>query len=152
MILNKLPCRAFFRRQLTDIRYLCSAKNGSNNGSGDDPKNPKNIDEDEFILGIPQGWDGKTVGTDEKRKLKPPPPLDPVRRTNKIMVDDFKRIPKHLGIVPTDESDYIFPTHCDVLIIGGGAIGSSVAFWLREQAREGLRIVVLEKDPTVSER
>lgn len=42
-----------------------------------------------------------------------------------------------------------FQSHCDVLIIGGGGIGSSIAYWLKKRAFSGLNVVVLEKDPTV---
>jgi FAD-dependent oxidoreductase domain-containing protein 1 len=41
-------------------------------------------------------------------------------------------------------------THCDVVVIGGGGMGSSIAYWLKKRAREGLNVVVVEKDPTVS--
>lgn len=44
----------------------------------------------------------------------------------------------------------LFQTHCDVLIIGGGGVGASVAYWLKEKARNGLNVVVVERDPTVS--
>ena len=42
----------------------------------------------------------------------------------------------------------IFPQYCDVLIIGGGAVGSSIAYHLKEAAGPGLDIVMLEKDST----
>lgn len=43
-----------------------------------------------------------------------------------------------------------FQSNCDVLIIGGGGVGSSIAYWLKKRAFGGLNVVVLEKDPTVS--
>ncbi|CAH2243105.1 FAD-dependent oxidoreductase domain-containing protein 1-like [Pararge aegeria] len=41
----------------------------------------------------------------------------------------------------------VYPEHADVVIIGGGFIGASAAFWLKTRAGEGLSVVVLEKDP-----
>lgn len=49
-----------------------------------------------------------------------------------------------------EDSGKPFQTHCDVLVIGGGGIGSSIAYWLKKEAREGLNVVVVEKDPMVS--
>lgn len=44
----------------------------------------------------------------------------------------------------------IFPNHVDLVIIGGGAIGCSVAYWIKKQAGKDFRIVVVEKDPMVN--
>lgn len=40
------------------------------------------------------------------------------------------------------------PHTCDIVIIGGGVIGSSIAYWLKDTAYKGSNIVVIEKDPT----
>lgn len=52
-------------------------------------------------------------------------------------------------VVDSNATDNIFQSHCDVVIIGGGGVGSSVAFWLKSKARKGLNVVVIERDPTV---
>lgn len=47
------------------------------------------------------------------------------------------------------ERPQVIPSTCDVLIIGGGAIGSSIAYWLKQKIyREEFNVVVVEKDPT----
>ncbi|XP_048417980.1 FAD-dependent oxidoreductase domain-containing protein 1 isoform X2 [Stegostoma tigrinum] len=42
------------------------------------------------------------------------------------------------------------PEWADIVIVGGGVIGWSTAYWLKkkEAIREGVRVVVIEKDPT----
>ncbi|KAL0183013.1 hypothetical protein M9458_022388, partial [Cirrhinus mrigala] len=42
------------------------------------------------------------------------------------------------------------PERADVVIVGGGVVGWSIAYWLKrkERVRDGLRVLVVEKDPT----
>lgn len=117
---------------------------------------------------------------DEKSKSPKNPEQDnnPIGKTVKLITDDLKRIAKSIrsydifsksfntsktlkdspsspndGLEeygPRYSHEDIFPTHCDVAIIGGGGVGASVAYWLKEKARDGLNVVVLERDPTVS--
>ncbi|XP_045127254.1 FAD-dependent oxidoreductase domain-containing protein 1-like isoform X2 [Portunus trituberculatus] len=46
-----------------------------------------------------------------------------------------------------DVEENIWPSHCDVLVVGGGAMGSSIAYHIKEKARGGLNVVVVEEDP-----
>ncbi|XP_050675584.1 FAD-dependent oxidoreductase domain-containing protein 1-like [Leptidea sinapis] len=43
---------------------------------------------------------------------------------------------------------FIYPEHTDVVIIGGGFIGSSAAFWIKQRTAEGMAVVVIDKDLT----
>ncbi|XP_054743383.1 FAD-dependent oxidoreductase domain-containing protein 1 [Anastrepha obliqua] len=83
----------------------------------------------------------------------------PIQRTFKLLRNDMRKIKKfltpsikqheeveeektHVGI--TDENE--FQTHCDVLVIGGRGVGASIAYWLKKKARDGLNVVVIERD------
>lgn len=115
--------------------------------------------------------DGKKP--DDKPELIYKKSEHPVDRTGRILSNDLKRMgnsvidkfsmfrsetyKKHTVPIQTvdtfiqnKEKDTMFQSHCDVLIIGGGGVGSSIAYWLKKRARDGLNVVVLEKDPTVS--
>ena len=41
--------------------------------------------------------------------------------------------------------------HYDIVVVGGGAIGCSVAFWMMQRINEGFKILVIERDPQVCE-
>lgn len=99
--------------------------------------------------------------------------LHPIRRTLRLLGNDMRKVkeffvPKEPETekvpIPTQSQFHFsgerdkskeatvpddFQTHCDVLIIGGGGVGSSIAYWLKEKARDGLNVVVVEKDDTV---
>lgn len=44
------------------------------------------------------------------------------------------------------------PERADIVIVGGGVVGWSIAYWLKQKERsnKGMKIVVVEKDSTVS--
>ncbi|XP_029030297.1 FAD-dependent oxidoreductase domain-containing protein 1 [Betta splendens] len=44
------------------------------------------------------------------------------------------------------------PERADIVIVGGGVIGWSIAYWLKEKERvpKGVKVIVVEKDPTYS--
>ncbi|XP_018567929.1 FAD-dependent oxidoreductase domain-containing protein 1 [Anoplophora glabripennis] len=74
---------------------------------------------------------------------------NPIWRTFRVLRDDIKlKNRKYVNNRPTALTRG-FPKHADIVIIGGGAIGSSIAYWLKEKSGyEGVRVVVIEKDTT----
>jgi FAD-dependent oxidoreductase domain-containing protein 1 len=98
---------------------------------------------------------------------------NPITRTTRILGNDMKRVKnwvtdtfrfsdarKKPYEVPIKQIDYfiqnrerqtLFQHHCDVLVIGGGAIGSSAAYWLKQKGADGINVVVVERDPTYKE-
>ncbi|XP_059059425.1 FAD-dependent oxidoreductase domain-containing protein 1-like [Achroia grisella] len=67
---------------------------------------------------------------------------NPFVKTWKVIAKDA---PEFLGI---NKKKPVYPEHVDIVIIGGGFIGSATAYWLKRRAADGLSIVVLEKDIT----
>ena len=47
--------------------------------------------------------------------------------------------------------DQQVPIDPDILVIGGGVTGLFTAYWLKHFTSEACNVVVLERDPTVSE-
>jgi len=73
---------------------------------------------------------------------------NPLKRVYRLFMNDMKNLRKGRFIIPDEE---FFPSFCDVVIIGGGAIGSSIAFWLKQRVGKGLKVVVVEQDPTYAQ-
>lgn len=75
---------------------------------------------------------------------------NPIARTFRILKEDFVKSPS-----PNENRPIIsnsFPTHTDIVIIGGGIMGTSIAYWIKEKSGfSGVDIVVVEKDPTYSQ-
>lgn len=80
----------------------------------------------------------------------PPKPweVDPVGRTVNILKHDLQSLYKK-DLKPLLE----FSSHVDYLIVGGGIVGSCLAYMISERCAirpSGLKLMIIEKDPTVS--
>ncbi|XP_066583653.1 FAD-dependent oxidoreductase domain-containing protein 1-like [Prorops nasuta] len=75
--------------------------------------------------------------------------LKQINRTVDSWYFNLKEIPSSIWKDCNTRVD-TFPERCDVLIVGGGAMGSSVAYWLGKKAYKTLSVVVLEKDNSYS--
>nr|XP_028564007.1 FAD-dependent oxidoreductase domain-containing protein 1 isoform X1 [Podarcis muralis] len=76
---------------------------------------------------------------------------DPVKDLEKGVIDAYKKMKDFLpgsSWHPGHITEGLPPDHADVVIVGGGVIGWSIAFWLKmkEPQRNAYRVVVVEKD------
>ncbi|KAI9556876.1 hypothetical protein GHT06_016668 [Daphnia sinensis] len=77
----------------------------------------------------------------------------PLAQPIKPHVHPIKKSFDWLGITgrndPKTHTNLYFPRHCDIIIIGGGIMGCSIAYWLKQRGHDnGLRVVVVEQDPS----
>ena len=46
----------------------------------------------------------------------------------------------------------VVPRDTDIVIMGGGVMGMSAAYWIKQRNPKGYSVTVIERDPTVSKR
>ncbi|CAH0389591.1 unnamed protein product [Bemisia tabaci] len=99
-----------------------------------------------------------TTSTVSSKKYEEAPPKNPAERSIFALKKGLQRLKKRLDD-PNNEYPELtkaekfrsFPTATDVLVIGAGAMGSSVAYWLKEEAGDALDVLVIDKDFSVME-
>lgn len=103
----------------------------------------KNCDFNMFISKIfnPSGWTSKYFNN---FRLYSKRNTNPATRTWDLI---SREVPGYFGHNSKPSS---YPEHVDIVIIGGGFIGSAAAYSLKLRAAQGLSIVVIEKDMSVS--
>ncbi|CAG9771405.1 unnamed protein product [Ceutorhynchus assimilis] len=74
---------------------------------------------------------------------------NPITRTGRILLNDLKT--GYKIITNPGKITKRFPSETDIVVIGGGAIGSSIAYWLKEKSNvDSFDVVVVEKDTSYS--
>ncbi|CAD5118716.1 DgyrCDS7397 [Dimorphilus gyrociliatus] len=66
-----------------------------------------------------------------------------------ILLKDFAEN-KERGTESIEEDDQICPKESDIVILGGGIVGSSIAYFLKNRVQNSMNVTVVERDPTYS--
>lgn len=73
---------------------------------------------------------------------QPRPRVHPIKKSLDVLKITGRNDPKTYN-------NMYFPRHCDIVIIGGGIMGCSIAYWLKQKGHDnGLRVIVVERDPS----
>ncbi|XP_050529128.1 FAD-dependent oxidoreductase domain-containing protein 1-like isoform X2 [Daktulosphaira vitifoliae] len=76
---------------------------------------------------------------------------NPLERCKRFIKRDFNELVSKMNDPFSQYKDNkLFPKTVDILIIGGGVIGSSIAYWIQDKCRDGISIAVVEKDLSYS--
>lgn len=94
----------------------------------------------------PRTIPARCVGDDERNRLSDGS-ISPELKVFNIFRDEFKGYMKKGG---SGTPEPPFPKEVDILVIGGGIMGSSVAYWLKQRAPESFSLAVVERDLTYS--
>ncbi|CAN7992996.1 unnamed protein product [Ixodes hexagonus] len=94
----------------------------------------------------PRTIPARSAGDDERNRLSDGT-ISPELKVFNIFRDEFKGYMKSSG---SDTTEPPFPKEVDILVIGGGIMGSSVAYWLKQRAPESFSLAVVERDLTYS--
>ncbi|OQR73810.1 FAD-dependent oxidoreductase domain-containing protein 1-like [Tropilaelaps mercedesae] len=97
------------------------------------------------ISGDGTSSDGNQRGADFTRRS---PYAEEIERREADVIDklcrdfrtDYARVLRKKG--------ELIPNQTDILIIGGGVVGSSIAYWLKRRAPKSFSVLVVERDPT----
>lgn len=134
-ILNKLTYSKY--------RYFFASRGYSDDKKSKNPTKAGGEDEFKDIIDVLP----KTFFEYPERKIqvpkREPVPLDVWKAEFRHYMDYFKD-PKGKKLMRD-----VLPNHFDFVVIGGGFIGSSIAFWLREKHRDLQSYLVIDKNLTL---
>ena len=69
----------------------------------------------------------------------------PISKPKRLRIDTLKSTSLIIHLFLSEGLE----AHYDMIVVGGGAIGCSVAFWLMQRVIEGFKILVVGRDPQV---